>query len=170
MKAESNLQPRNKFEIENIINNKCDLVFFDNVQELESSEDNEKRYSYDTYRINANYRDELEQELNDNKEKYEQWLKLAKNTEYNKLAEEVRTKRNELLKKTDAEMCLDRLGLELPEDTSFASWITFLKTIANAAIGKMAKYRQELRDITKQEGFPYNVVFPTKPDSKESEE
>ncbi len=27
------------------------------------------------------------------------------------------------------------------------------------------KYRQDLRDISKQEGFPYSVVFPTKPDA-----
>lgn len=31
-----------------------------------------------------------------------------------------------------------------------------------AVSGEMAKYRQELRDIPKQEGFPYCVVFPTK--------
>jgi hypothetical protein len=27
-----------------------------------------------------------------------------------------------------------------------------------------ANYRQTLRNITKQEGFPYSVVWPTKPD------
>lgn len=29
---------------------------------------------------------------------------------------------------------------------------------------EMADYRQALRDITAQEGFPYNVTFPTKPE------
>ena len=29
--------------------------------------------------------------------------------------------------------------------------------------GKMAKYRQELRDITKQKGFPYEINWPEKP-------
>ena len=36
MKVESNLKPENKFEIENIIDGKCDIVFFDNVQEIEA--------------------------------------------------------------------------------------------------------------------------------------
>ncbi len=170
MKAESNLQPKNKFEIENIIDGKCDIVFYNNVEEIAALDNEEKKYSYDIYRIKANYRDDLEKDLNDNEEKFAEWLELAKNTEYNKLAEEVRAKRNELLKETDAEMCLDRLGLELPEGTSFTSWIVFLKTIANAVIGKMAKYRQELRDITKQPGFPYNVEFPIKPTNEESED
>ena len=170
MIAESNLQPTNKFEIENIIDGKCDIVFYNNVEEITTLDDEEKRYSYDIYRLNVNYRDDIEKDLNDNQEKFDKWLELAKNTEYNKLAEEVRAKRNELLKETDAEMCLDRLGLELPEGTSFTSWIAFLKTIANAVIGKMAKYRQELRDITKQPGFPYNVEFPIKPTNEESED
>ena len=69
MKVESNLKPENKFEIENIIDGKCDIVFFDNVQEIEAIEENEKKYSFDTYRLKANYRDELEKELNDDIEK-----------------------------------------------------------------------------------------------------
>jgi hypothetical protein len=28
----------------------------------------------------------------------------------------------------------------------------------------MAEYRQALRDITSQEGFPYDVTWPTKPE------
>ena len=39
MKVESNLKPENKFEIENIIDGKCDIVFFDNVQEIEAIEE-----------------------------------------------------------------------------------------------------------------------------------
>ena len=72
MKVESNLKPENKFEIENIIDGKCDIVFFDNVQEIEAIEENEKKYSFDTYRLKANYRDELEKELNDDIEKYKE--------------------------------------------------------------------------------------------------
>jgi len=174
MKAESNLQPNNKFEIENIIDGKCEIVFFDNIQELEALENNEKRYSYDTYRIKVNYRDELEQELNDNQEKYNKWLELAKNTEYNELASKVRAERNKLLAETDKEMCLDRMGLDIPDNITATNLLTVVikvfKALREILIGKNAKYRQELRDLTKQEGFPYNVVFPTKPDSKESEE
>lgn len=174
MKAESNLQPNNKFEIENIIDGKCEIVFFDNIQELEPLEDNEKRYSYDTYRLKVNYRDELEQELNDNQDKYNKWLELAKNTEYNELASKVRAERNKLLAETDKEMCLDRMGLDIPDNITATNLLTVVikvfKALREILIGENAQYRQELRDLTKQEGFPYNVVFPIKPDSKESEE
>ena len=65
--------------------------------------------------------------------------------------------RNKLLDETDKEMSLDRLGL----DTSSAvQFIASLKTILD---GEWATYRQELRDIPEQEGFPYSVVFPTIP-------
>lgn len=37
--------------------------------------------------------------------------------------------------------------------------------VADAPTDKVAwaTYRQELRDITQQEGFPFNVIFPTPP-------
>ena len=116
MKAESNLQPKNKFEIENIIDGKCDIVFYNNVEEIVALDDKEKRYSYDIYRLKANYRDDLEKDLNDNQEKFEKWLELAKNTEYNKLAAEVRSKRNELLKESDQYMCLDRMNIDASDE------------------------------------------------------
>lgn len=45
-----------------------------------------------------------------------------------------------------------------------------MNEIKTAINGNYAKYRQELRDITKQEGFPFNVVFPTKPNTNEESE
>ena len=111
----------------------------------------------------------LETELkNDNN--IEIWLSKLRNDYYNQKAQEVREKRNELLKETDAEMCLDRMGLKIPEGSTFSSWITFFKDLGKAISGDMAKYRQELRDITKQAGFPYNVVFPVNPSTKEESE
>lgn len=141
MKAESNLKP-NKFEIENRVQNKCDIVFFDNIQELEPTEDGEKRYSFDIYRLGTNDREDLESELNDSEEKYQAWLELAKKTEYDKLAKEIRSERDELLNETDWTQM---------QDTS----------LSKEMVKKYQKYRQALRDITKQEGFPYEVEFPT---------
>lgn len=71
--------------------------------------------------------------------------------------------RNELLKESDAELSLDRLGLEMPTGTSFTAWLTFLKGLGEALTGEWATYRQALRDLPKQEGFPLNITFPTKP-------
>lgn len=174
MKVESNLKPENKFEIENIIDGKCDIVFFDNVQEIEATEENEKKYSFDTYRLNANYRDELEKELNDDVEKYKEWLQLAKDTEFYELATIIREKRNKLLQESDKYMCLDRLGIEIPENITTGTIISvvkkFFEGLGESINGNYAKYRQALRDITKQEGFPYNVEFPIEPNTNDERE
>ena len=74
------------------------------------------------------------------------------------LAEKVREKRNKLLQESDAYMCLDRLNL----DTSSA--IKFLASLKNIFQNNYATYRQALRDITDQPGFPYEVEFPDKPE------
>ena len=67
-------------------------------------------------------------------------------TEYiNPYAEsEIRSKRDRLITETDWTQLYDTI---LPKATK----------------AKYKVYRQALRDITKQEGFPHNVVFPEKP-------
>ncbi len=72
--------------------------------------------------------------------------------------------RNELLRQSDAELTLDRMGLEVPTGTSFTAWLGFFKQLGSALTGDWAKYRQELRDLPEQEGFPLDVEFPTKPE------
>jgi len=57
------------------------------------------------------------------------------------LAAEVRADRDNLLAATD--------WMALSDNTMTAEWAT---------------YRQALRDITTQEGFPYAVEWPTKPE------
>ena len=71
----------------------------------------------------------------------------------------VRKIRNRLLDNTDKEMSLDRLGL----DTSSAT--TFIASLIRIFNGGWAQYRQALRDITKQAGFPFDITFPDPPDS-----
>lgn len=60
--------------------------------------------------------------------------------ENDRLSDEIRTKRNSLLAETDY------LALS---DTTLSS--------------DMAAYRQALRDVTSQAGFPTSVTWPTKP-------
>ena len=172
MKVQNSVKPEKRFSIEKVENGKCAVLFFDNIQEeivdvptLEDEPTSQNKiYTYDVYTAEVDYRENLAEEIEANIEK---WLKFVKDKDYEKAAAEVRAVRNKLLEDTDAEMCLDRMGLEMPEGTSFTSWINFLKTLATAITGKMAKYRQALRDITKQEGFPYNVVWPTKDDKED---
>lgn len=166
MQVESSVKP-NKFEIEDIENGKLAVSFFSNIQEIEvsrlDSEEKTIKYIYDAYKIELKDRPGLTEEI---KEKFESWLEFAKDCEYMQLATKIREKRNKLLEETDKEMCLDRLNLNLPTELSATTLLTGVKQFFDAFSdifnGKMAKYRQELRDITKQEGFPYNVVWPTK--------
>jgi hypothetical protein len=62
--------------------------------------------------------------------------------DYNKkiLPNMVRNQRNRLLSDTD--------WMALSDNTMTPEW---------------ASYRQALRDITEQTGFPYSVIWPTKP-------
>lgn len=72
----------------------------------------------------------------------------VKATSYEQAAHEVREIRDRLLSESDKEILPDRLT---KSSTEFKAW---------------ANYREALRDIPEQEGFPYDVVFPKKPESE----
>lgn len=164
MKAESNVKPKN-IEIENIQNDRCDIVLCDNIQEI--TEDDITRYVFDIYRLNICYYENIESEIETH---FKNYLESAKKNEYKILAAEIRKQRDEMLKESDKDMCIDRLDIKLPENLSATNLLSgmkqFIEGLANIFNGNVAKYRQELRDITKQEGFPYNVVWPNKEDLK----
>ena len=70
--------------------------------------------------------------------------------------------RNKLLDKSDSQMSLDRLGL----DTSTAT--KFITSLGKIFSGAWAQYRQALRDLPTQSGFPFDVTFPVPPDNEET--
>ena len=78
-------------------------------------------------------------------------------------AEMARKIRNRMLEKSDAQMSLDRIGLNTSSTTAF---LTSLKGLFDNA---WAVYRQHLRDITTQEGFPFNIDWGESPDAKNEE-
>ena len=78
-------------------------------------------------------------------------------------ADAARVLRNRLLDLSDKEMSLDRLGL----DTS--STFAFITSLGKIFSGEWAAYRQALRDLPQQEGFPFNITFPVAPDKTEDE-
>ena len=77
-----------------------------------------------------------------------------------------RSIRNRLLKDSDAEVALDRLGLVAPSGSTFTAWLGFLKALGEALIGEWAQYRQALRDLPEQDGFPFSIVWPSAPGSE----
>lgn len=78
-------------------------------------------------------------------------------------AELARAIRNKLLDSSDKEMSLDRLGL----DTSTAA--KFVASLVKVFSGVWAQYRQQLRDIPEQAGFPFDITFPAPPESENTE-
>ena len=169
MKQESDLRPNKSYEIENIQDDRCEVVFFDldSIEEQEriDEEGNVKIvYLFNSYRQNMSYYDGVNEYILNN---YETLLNKVKSTDSESVAREVREKRNLLLEESDKEMAFDRLGFEIPSTITMTNIVTVLKnffnTLKSIKTGEWAEYRQALRDITNQEGFPYNVVFPEKP-------
>lgn len=89
LNCESDIRP-DEYAIENILDGKCDIVLYDNIEEHSNEEDGETKtyYTYDIYRIvKNNYRDTLENDLS-NETGFLVWLNFAKE-EYENQAEEV---------------------------------------------------------------------------------
>lgn len=78
-------------------------------------------------------------------------------------ADAARALRNRLLDLSDKEMSLDRLGL----DTS--STFAFITSLGKIFSGEWAVYRQALRDLPQQEGFPFDVDWPSEPGENKEE-
>lgn len=76
--------------------------------------------------------------------------------------------RDKLLNETDSRVALDRFNISVPSGTSFTAWLSFLKSLGEIITGTWAIYRQALRDLPEQEGFPFNVTFPTPPEIENS--
>lgn len=155
MKTESNIKPE-QVKIETHADGVTEIIFCENIIAKEQQQDEEISiiYTYDEYRMLVPNRKNL---LTSVAAEYEKWLKAAKEAEYSTLAAEIRAKRDKLLKESDAEMSLDRIGLDA---TSVTKFIASLKKIMS---GAWTQYRQALRDLPDQPGFPYDVIFPEKP-------
>ena len=137
-KTFSSERPKKPFQIENIRNGYCTVLFFDNIEEFTDDEGN-TNYKYDLYVLDkVNYRGNLQEIITNN---YDEWLNMATDYDYNTFAKEIRTKRDELLNKTDWTQMKDTALTEQKQEA-------------------YRVYRQALRDIPEQEGFPYEVVWP----------
>lgn len=170
---ESDTKPK-KFVIENILNGNCDIIINDNIKKVTETSYNEnqeeitiEKYVFNSYRLTTQYRDELEEELS-SKNGYKVWLDFVIKQSTDEKAKEVRAIRDKLLSETDKDMCIDRLGIDIPENITATNLLSVVKSvfvgISNILNNDTSKYRQALRDIPQQKGFPYNVIWPTKKD------
>lgn len=169
MRVESRERPANSFILDNRKGNLIEVTFFDDIKSemrKEQDSDNEVEvFTYKVYKITTTFRDNLEEHIQNN---LNDWLESLKEQEKNYLASEIREKRNKLLEESDKYMILDRLTMNFPQEISLTNVVSvlkdFFKTLSNIKNGSWAKYRQELRDLPNQKGFPYDVKFPDKPE------
>ena len=169
MRVESRERPANSFILDNKKGNLIEVTFFDDIKSemrKEQDSDNEVEvFTYKVYKITTTFRDNIEEHIQNN---LNDWLESLKEQEKNSLASEIREKRNKLLEESDKYMFLDRLTMNFPQEISLTNVVSvlkdFFKTLSNIKNGSWAKYRQELRDLPNQKGFPYDVKFPDKPE------
>lgn len=131
----------------------AEITLLDKIVSIDETTDEEGNkstlYNYIVHKVNTLYRENLQQDINDN---FAEWLEKATKAESEDKASAIRAERNIRLAETDAEATVDRLILKFN--------ITKLEDLLTLPI---IKYRQALRDITKQKGFPETVVWPLKP-------
>lgn len=94
------------------------------------------------------------------KESYE---KAIENKDEELAASLARKLRDNLLKESDSRVAFDRFDIKVPSGSSFSSWLSFLKSLGKILTSDWSKYRQELRDLPQQPGFPFDIKFPTIP-------
>lgn len=94
------------------------------------------------------------------KESYE---KAVENKDEELAASLARKLRDNLLKESDSRVAFDRFNIKVPSGSSFSAWLSFLKSLGKILTSDWSKYRQELRDLPQQPGFPFDIKFPTIP-------
>lgn len=138
-KTYSSERPEKLYRIENIQNSYCTVVFIDNITTLTDEEGN-TYYEYDSYvHDGVLYRKNLDALIGT---EFNIWLNEAKQYDYDKVAAEIRKQRDALLNDTD--------WTQMPDSA-----------LSQEKQERYRIYRQALRDVPEQEGFPYDVIFPT---------
>jgi hypothetical protein len=135
MKVNGSISPP-ALSFEHRFDGTAEMRFRENI-----SKNDDGSFTYDEYLLSMQDRAGLEKIVTDN---LPVWLAYAKAQETEQLAADVRTQRNKLLSDTDWTQA-DDAPLSSEDKES------------------VRKYRQALRDITAQSGFPQEIKWPDKP-------
>jgi hypothetical protein len=142
MKAKGSYQPT-PFEYE-LDNNEVTLKFYTNIvktTEMDMNDHEVTSWSFDRYVMVRPHDNGLISRIESD---LPTWLSFAEAEEKKDVAKKVRHQRNDLLKDTDMTQLTDA-PFSNEEKTAYRN------------------YRQALRDVPQQPGFPYDVVFPALP-------
>lgn len=147
MKISSTIMPNKSFEI--LPNGKtCTIIFYDNIKSNSVIDGmtgmSLPSWDYEKYELETNYNSSLLAQIESD---YSTWLQKAKQAEKDTEAQKVRDYRDNLLNACDIKHCNPEKWMAMSDSEKLA-WAT---------------YKQALRDITAQQGFPYSVIWPTIP-------
>ena len=143
---------------------KAVIIFYTDVQEVQR-EGGETAFEAVSWTIDASWTDHLEARIRENKAA---WLAEAQAEAYEEAAAQVRSLRDKLLSESDAMTALDRFGMDLPDKVTATTMLSVFKEILTAVWkitnGSIGQYRQALRDLPEQPGFPFDIDWPNKPE------
>ena len=134
----SNILPQN-VTVDKLDGNLCMITLLvGSVEQIETSVDTKDlQYNYKTVSIKLPYRDGIKEDIENN---FQTWLNFITTSENDKLASELRNKRNVLLQETDKYMIPDY-------------------PITEEQLEQVKIYREYLRDFTESANFP-NIDEP----------
>lgn len=81
--------------------------------------------------------------------------------------------RNRKLEESDGRLAFDRFGITLPDNitatTMLKAFKELIEGLKSLLSGEWAVYRQALRDLPEQQGFPFNIEWPEAPEGNVNE-
>lgn len=141
------------------------VTFAVNIHQVDSGENGEDRFTADLYTIQLDDVGNVEARVN-----AESFLFALMQRDREETAAQVRAARNALLAASDAQVAFDRYSFDLPEHvtagTMLTAFVGLIDALRNLTSGSWAQYRQALRDLPTQPGFPYQIEWPVKPDER----
>ena len=135
-----------QFEVQKLPDGIAQVNFYFDVIQLVATEDDIQKWAAKTYSITTRWSENLEGKVEGN---YQEWFAAAESVYVLEIEEKVKKDRNSLLAKSDYTMTADYPCA----DSERNAWIS---------------YRQALRDLPDQQGYPLNVVWPDAPAREKS--
>ena len=139
------------------------IIFYTDIKEIQR-EDGETAWEAVSWTLESSWTDNIMERIT---EQQAAWLAEAQAEAYTEAAAKVRSLRDKLLAESDAMTAFDRLGLDLPDKVTATTMLSVFKEILtamwNITNGAIGQYRQALRDLPEQPGFPFDIDWPEKP-------
>ena len=140
------------------------IIFYTDIKEIQR-EDGETAWEAVSWTLESSWTDNIMERI---AEQQAAWLAEAQAEAYEEAAAQVRSLRDKLLTESDAMTALDRFGMDLPDKVTATTMLSVFKEILTAVWkitnGSIGQYRQALRDLPEQPGFPFDIDWPNKPE------